>query len=244
MSSERSTRLILSVAGAAAGMATGIWLWRRGVSARERARWRWSQPRGSAQVVARSLREDGALSGRGITVDAIAEGVVELTGAVRDESEAHRAVEIAQDTTGVYTVVNRLRVDEEEARRVETSRRWTDGAPELRERHHYGMGVGMGTRRQARSTDPDRPSDKQKILERELEVNSMDEDAAPESDLNARRRVESTRVKPGDERAMEEAGLRSRPEPSAAMEEAEREADRGERPAGESESGDEERPGG
>lgn len=213
MITDRRTQAILTLFGVSAGVATGLWLWRRGVADRERALRRWAEPRGSAQGVADALREDARLARRGITVDAVAEGVVELTGAVRNHEEADRAVQIAQRTTGVYTVVNRLRVDEEEARRNETSRRWNEGAPELRERHHYGVGVGMGTRRQSPDTDPDRPSDKQKILDRELDVGSVDDEAdVPTRDPNTGSRVESTRVKPGDERSMEEAGLKSHPD--------------------------------
>lgn len=222
--SERRTQAILSLVGVSAGVATGLWLWRRGVADRRESMIRWSQPRGSAEGVADSLRKDGRLGRRSITVDAIAEGVVELTGAVTDHGEAERAVQIAQGTTGVYTVVNRLRVDEEEARRMETSRRWNEGAPELRERHHYGVGVGMGTRRQSPDTDPDRPSDKQKILDRELDVGSVDDEVGvPTRYPNTASRVESTRIKPGDERAMEDAGLKSHPEEDVDEEDSERE---------------------
>jgi hypothetical protein len=109
-------------------------------------------------------------------VDAVSEGVIELGGVVRDRTEAERAIGIAHGITGVYTVVNRLRIDEEEAHQDATSRRWIEGDPSLRERHHYGMGVGMGTRRQSPSTDPDRPSDKQRLLERELDVANVEDD--------------------------------------------------------------------
>lgn len=213
MKNDRRTQAILALFGISAGVAGGLWLWRRGEAVRSEAGRRWGQPRGSAQDVAEALRSDGKLGRRKIEVDTIAEGVVELNGAVRDRSEAERAVGIAQRTTGVYTVVNRLVVDAEEAQRTEARRRWTEGAPEMRERHHYGMGVGMGTRRQSPATDPDRPSDKQPMLERELDVRRVDDEAeAPARDLNSHGRVDSTRVKPGDERAIEDAGLNPRPE--------------------------------
>lgn len=208
MRNDRRTQAILALFGISAGVAGGLWLWRRREAVRREAGRRWGQPRGSAQDVAEALRQDGKLGRRAIEVDTIAEGVVELNGTVRDRAEAERAVGIAQRTTGVYTVVNRLVVDAEEAQRNETRRRWAEGAPELRERHHYGMGVGMGTRRQSPATDPDRPSDKKTMLDRELNVNRVDDEVeAPTRDPNTASRVESTDVKPGDERAIEDAGL-------------------------------------
>jgi BON domain len=208
MKNDRRTQAILALFGISAGVAGGLWLWRRGESVRREAGRRWGQPRGSAQDVAEALRSDGRLSRRAIEVDTIAEGVVELNGTVEDRSEAERAVGIAQRTTGVYTVVNRLVVDAEEARRDETRRRWSDGAPELRERHHYGMGVGMGTRRQSPSTDPERPSDKQRMIDRELDVRKVDDEPdTPTRDPDTDSRVETTDVKPGDEMGMEDAGL-------------------------------------
>lgn len=208
MKNDRRTQAILALFGISAGVAGGLWLWRRREALRVEAGRRWGQPRGSAQDVAEALRKDGRLARRAIEVDTVAEGVVELNGTVEDRSEAERAVGIAQRTTGVYTVVNRLVVDAEEARRNETRRRWSDGAPELRERHHYGMGVGMGTRRQSPATDPERPSDKQRMIDRELDVRKVvEEPDAPTLGPNTDSRVESTDMKPGDEMAMEDAGL-------------------------------------
>jgi hypothetical protein len=185
---DRDRQRLLSIVGISAGVATGVaaglWLWRRRGSAVSHDQPIWHQPRGSAQDVAQSLRDDGKLSRRRIEVDTIAEGVVELSGSVRDREEADRAVGIAQRTTGVYTVVNRLRIEAEDSHREETRKRWSEGAPELRERQHYGIGVGMGRSRHSPMTDPDRPSDKQKIVERELEVSNLDDigDAVPGTD--------------------------------------------------------------
>lgn len=181
MKTDRRTQAIVALFGISAGVAGGLWLWRRNEAARSELGRRWGQPRGSAQDVAAALQADGKLARRGIDVDTIAEGVVELNGAVKDREEAERAVAIAQRTTGVYTVVNRLRIDVEEAQRTEARRRWSEGAPELRERHHYGMGSGMGTRRQSPATDPDRPSDKQRMIERELDVRHFEAEAAVEA---------------------------------------------------------------
>lgn len=183
MKLEHGRQKLLTVFGVSAGVATGvaagIWLWRKRGGARPEPA-PWAEPRGSAQEVYDSLRSDPRLSKRRIEVDAIAEGVVELSGSVRDRDEADQAVGIAQRTTGVYTVVNRLRIEAEEAQREATRRRWNEGAPELRERKHYGMGVGMGATRHAPETDPDRPSDKQRMIERELEVGAGDE--APDAE--------------------------------------------------------------
>jgi hypothetical protein len=180
MKLEHDRQSLLTVLGISAGVATGVaaglWLWRRRAGAMADALERWAEPRGSAQDVAEAFREDSKLSRRRIEVDSIAEGVVELSGSVRDRSEADRAVGIAQRTTGVYTVVNRLRVEDEESARETTRRRWNEGAPELRERQHYGMGVGMGTRRHSPATDPDRPSDKPRMLERDLDVGNVEDE--------------------------------------------------------------------
>jgi hypothetical protein len=176
---DRDRQSLLTIFGISAGVATGlvagVWLWRRRSDLVSEAMPLWHEPRGSAQDVAESLRADGKLSRRRIEVDTIAEGVVELSGSVRDREEADRAVGIAQRTTGVYTVVNRLRIEAEDSHREETRRRWSEGAPELRERQHYGIGVGMGRSRHSPLTDPDRPSDKQKIVERELDVNRVED---------------------------------------------------------------------
>jgi hypothetical protein len=181
MDGERGRQTLWTMAAVTAGVATGLWLWRRGSEAgRPTEGQEWSRVRGSAQGVADALRADSKLSRRPIEVDAVAEGVVELTGRVRTRAESERAVKAAQGTTGVYTVVNRLVIEEEETQRESTRRRWSEGAPELRERHHYGMGVGMGTRRQSPDTDPDRPSDKQRILDRELDVGNVEDEPEPE----------------------------------------------------------------
>jgi hypothetical protein len=221
---EHDRQGLLAVLGISAGVATGVaagfWLWRRRVEETEGALARWSEPRGSAQDVAEAFREDGKLSRRRIDVDTIAEGVVELSGSVRDRAEADRAVGIAQRTTGVYTVVNRLRIEDEESQRETTRRRWTEGAPELRERKHYGMSVGMGPRRHAPETDPDRPSDKPKMLDRDLDVGNVADgtDGGP-NPVSGVGGVEDPYMKPGDLDAIREAGLDPTPRPTSTPQE-------------------------
>ncbi|MEJ2501715.1 MAG: BON domain-containing protein [Gemmatimonadota bacterium] len=179
MVEERNRQALLAVLGVSAGVAAGLWLWRRW-SGGTRYAPTGSWPPGLAQEIAASLRQDPDLRRRAIDVDAIAEGVIELSGSVRTREEAERAVGLAQASGGVHTVVNRLLVQEDEEQIRENLRRRANGAPEFRNRRHSGMGVGMGSRRQSAATDPDRPSDKQEILDRELDVGTV-EDAAAEA---------------------------------------------------------------
>lgn len=218
---ERSKQALWTAVGMSAGFATGVWLWRRGqgqpgVAAHESAPSGWTRPRGSGVEVAEALERDRTLRNRSIEVDSISDGVIELTGHVQTREEAQRAVTLAQATTGVYTVVNRLTLDDDESHLTETQRRRREGAPELQERKHYGMGVGMGARRQSPDTDPDRPSDKQKILDRELDVANVEDSPEGGPDpISGAEAVESTRVKPGDEMAIRDAGLDADPRPTS-----------------------------
>lgn len=227
MSPERSRQAALWTAlGVSAGVVTGLWLWRRQqrtephVGAPEG----WARPKGAGAEIAGRLRRDESLARRAIEVDAIADGVIELTGEVRSRSEAERAVAIAQEAQGIYTVVNRLTIAEEEAQREATRRRRENGDPDLQERQHYGMRVGMGTRRQSPDTDPDRPSDKQKILDRQLDVANVED--APESGpdpISGAEAVESSDLKPGYEDAIRDAGLDPSPRPTSTPKESVRE---------------------
>lgn len=213
---ERGKQTVWTVLGLTAGVATGVWLWRRRSAREQPRRGEWAPPRGAGGEVAEALRRDRTLARRSIEADAIADGVVELTGRVGSREEARRAVRLAQGAGGVYTVVNRLVIEDEENHREETRRRREEGAPELNDRGHSGMGVGMGTRRQSPDTDPDRPSDKQKMLDRELEVGNVEDTPGGGLDpVSGAEAVESTPVKPGDERAMEEAGLDAEPRPTS-----------------------------
>ena len=102
--------------------------------------------------------DDEVLSGRGIDVGAISEGIVELSGSVYTRGEAMHAVAVAQAVQGVATVVNRMDIDEERVRLhpqlddtddegFEMSGEWT------------GHQSGMGSRRQGEDTDPARRDD-------------------------------------------------------------------------------------
>ncbi len=216
MSADRGRQGIIAVIGVSTGLvATGVWAWWRRARPPQ-AGSPPAQPRGAAGDVMDAMQRDPKLARRRIDVEAIADGVVELRGEVADHAEAERAMGVAQATRGVYTVVNRLRLADEEGRRETARRRWSDGAPDLHESHHYGMGVGMGRRRQSPATDPDRPSDRQRLLERELDVAKVSDDqeslVQPVSGDEA---VESEDVKPGDEASIRDAGLDPRPHPNS-----------------------------
>jgi hyperosmotically inducible periplasmic protein len=77
--------------------------WREGAEARA----------GDAAVttaVRTSLMEDSSLADLSIDVST-RENVVTLSGAVPSQTEKHRAIELARETEGVRSVVDRLRID-------------------------------------------------------------------------------------------------------------------------------------
>ena len=97
---------------------------------------------------------DAVLGERGIDIGAISPGIIELSGSVRTEEEAERAVHAANAVAGVTTVVNRLDVGEERP----MSRPADD---ETEGSEWTGRMVGMNRRRQGRQTDPDTNDDSQ-----------------------------------------------------------------------------------
>jgi hypothetical protein len=161
---EKGTAIWILAAGVLAGFATATVLAlrarrRRGPSLAV------SERLGDLEnAVIKALRSDAVLRTRAIDVAAVAPGIVELTGAVESEEESHHAVDVVQGVTVVRTVLNRLNVGEFERRlrrqrgadRGEGGSRW------------YGMGVGMGRRRQSRTTDPDRRDDRADMVESAL----------------------------------------------------------------------------
>src|SRR6266566_4891837 len=58
--------------------------------------------------VLEAFRNDPTLSERAIDIGAVEDGIIELTGFVNSDDEAHQAVVIARGVPGVDTVVNRL----------------------------------------------------------------------------------------------------------------------------------------
>src|SRR5690606_35582539 len=126
--------------------------------------------------IERALSEDTVLCAREIEVGALTDGIVELTGRVRDESESDRAVAVVQGVQGVRGVVNRLDIGIVEDHLAVVRERDERRGPGDRARFWYGNRVGMGRRRQGRETDPDRPDDR---------VASMTEDLGTDRALEA-----------------------------------------------------------
>lgn len=164
--------------GAGVGLAAGLFLWNRARSARRFAqREAGGLARLEDQVVER-LRNDTLVSGRPIEVAALADGIVELSGAVDTDRESKHAAMLAQGTPGVRTVLNRLDVAGE-VRRIESARRQPTGPGTARgETHWSGIGVGTGRRRQGRDTDPARRDDKVDMVEESLGTDLAEEQAS------------------------------------------------------------------
>lgn len=161
---EQGTALWILAAGVLAGFATATILTLR--ARRRRGPGAAPTERLSAleNAVIKALRSDAVLRTRAIDVAAVAPGIVELTGAVESEEEAHHAVDVVQGLAVVRTVLNRLNVGEFERR----LRRQRAGGKAEGGSRWYGMGVGMGRRRQARTTDPDRRDDRADMVDSAL----------------------------------------------------------------------------
>lgn len=90
-----------------------------------------------------------------IEVQAISDGIVELTGRLTSQDEVRRAVDIASRVEGVETVVNRL--DVERLYRPTISRPAVTGGGSIE--HTEGRVGGMGRRRQGQETEPSQRDD-------------------------------------------------------------------------------------
>jgi len=115
--------------------------------------------------VLEAYHNDPILSERAIDIGAIDEGIIELTGWVYAASEAEHAVTVARGTPGVETVLNRLAVRSEEDQMDDAADRYDAGEDRLTESHWEGQGVGMGRKRQGRSSETDRNDDPKPDLE-------------------------------------------------------------------------------
>lgn len=166
--------------GAVVGFATGIALSRRMLRAAPVAG--YEALLRLEERVADALADDPVLGSRPIEVGALTVGIIELTGPVRDEWEADRAVTIAQRVPGVRTVLNRLDHEIVEDHLANTLDRYEAGDPSLQGTRWYGMGVGMGQRRQGRETDPDRPSDRVPNVTRALGIDRAVEETSERLD--------------------------------------------------------------
>lgn len=169
-----------ALVGAVVGVATGIALSRR--MHRAAPFEGYAAMRDLGERVADALAADEVIGNRPIEVGALTEGIVELVGPVQDEWEADRAVSIAQGVPGVRTILNRLDHAIEEDHLANTLYRYDEGDPSLQSGRWYGMGVGMGRRRQGHETDPDRTSDRAPMVMRALGTDRAVEEASDRLD--------------------------------------------------------------
>lgn len=124
--------------------------------------------------VLEAFRNDPTLSERAIDIGAVEDGIIELTGWVNSEDEAHQAVVVARGVPGVDTVVNRLTARADEDLFEDAAHRYEEGDPAFTERHWEGQQVGTGRRRQGTSDEMDRHADPRN----KLEDRSLKEDQA------------------------------------------------------------------
>jgi hypothetical protein len=115
--------------------------------------------------VLEAFRNDPILSERAVDIGAVEERIIELTGWVNSDDEAHQAVAVARGVPGVETVVNRLAIRTEEDLLDDAAQRYEDGDPALTEAHWEGQLVGTGRRRQGNSSEIDRHADPHTVLE-------------------------------------------------------------------------------
>jgi len=148
--------------------------------------------------VLEAFRNDPTLSERAIDIGAVEDGIIELTGTVNSEDEAHQAVAVASGTPGVTTVVNRLSIRAEEELFDTAAHRYEDGDPPFTERHWEGQQVGTGRRRQGTSDEIDRHADPRNVLEdRSLKEDKAFMSAADEIPDTAERRKTTKKAKGG-----------------------------------------------
>jgi hypothetical protein len=119
--------------------------------------------------VLEAYKNDPTLSERAIDIGAVEDGIIELTGWVNSEDEAHQAIVVARGVPGVATVVNRLAIRTDEDLFDGAAHHYEDGDPPFTDRHWDGQQVGTGRRRQGNSEEIDRHADpKNKLEDRSL----------------------------------------------------------------------------
>ncbi|MGH7554758.1 MAG: BON domain-containing protein [Longimicrobiales bacterium] len=165
--------------GAAVGTAAAMYLgWRQLRTRGSRPREILAAPEELATIedaTVGALRQDTVAGNRAIEVAALGNGIIELTGVVRDLGEAHHAVDIAQRVDGVHTVINRMTLGDVEKHLADTRERKRAGDPQLEETQWYGMNVGTGRRRQSSDTDPSLRDDRNEAVTRALEPDAIAE---------------------------------------------------------------------
>ena len=148
--------------------------------------------------VLEAFRNDPTLSERAIDIGAVEDGIIELTGWVNSDEEAHQAVAVAGGTPGVETVVNRLSIRTEEELFDDAAHHYEDGDPPFTERHWEGQQVGTGRRRQGTSDEIDRHADPRNVLEdRSLAEDKAFMAAADEIPDTAERRKTTKKTRGG-----------------------------------------------
>jgi hypothetical protein len=147
------------------------------------------------QRVLEAFNNDPVLSERAVDIGSVGEGIIELSGWVNTDDEAHHAVTLARGVPGVDTVVNRLSVGDRERQLEENARRLADGDPALTDARWEGQGVGTGRRRQGTSQEADRHADPRVGLEdRWLSEREAIKNAADDIDGIAERRRKTGRT--------------------------------------------------
>jgi hypothetical protein len=148
--------------------------------------------------VLEAFRNDPILSERAVDIGSVEDGIIELTGWVNSEEEAHQAVVVARGVPGVETVVNRLVIRTDEDLFDDAAHRYQDGDPAFTERHWEGQQVGTGRRRQGNSTEVDRHADPRNVLEdRSLKEDRAFMAAADEIPDTAERRTKRKKAARG-----------------------------------------------
>lgn len=150
--------------------------------------------------VLRAYTNDPILSERAVDIGSLGEGIIELSGWVNTEEEAHHAVTLARGVPGVDTVVNRLGIGDRERSLDDNARRVAAGDPALTEARWEGQQVGTGRRRQGASTEMDRHDDPRVPLEdRWLSEEEAVKSAADDLDeIRAERRRRASSPTRGD----------------------------------------------
>jgi hypothetical protein len=137
---------------------------------------------------------DEILSVEPLEIGALAPGVVELSGEVSTREVARAAIEIAQRTPGVGTVLNRLEIEaERDVGARNAGREWT------------GLRTGMGSRRQGRETDPARRDDSRH--QRDVALERADRAQLEEEGLHHRPELAARGYEPGVPSGMRESEL-------------------------------------
>ncbi len=136
---------------------------------------------------------DAVLAERPIDVGAISRGIIELSGSVDTLAEAQLAVHTAERVPNVETVVNRLEIENDVARRPARVNQGTGGAMSA---EWSGNVSGMGRKRQG-NEEPDQRDDSQHI--RETSIEHSDRREFEEEDLAHSHPIMGSRPSPHPE---------------------------------------------